>query len=413
MNLYKHQSKIVEEDKKWCLLGLGCGSGKTRTALALAEGDTIVICEKQQREDKTWERELEKCGKELQLTVISKEDFRLNKFEPRMYDTVILDEATWAMGVRSTERQKNYKKFPDTSKIFTKMRAFINIVKPKRFYMLTATIQKTPLTVFAGAVLLNKISFNDYHKFREKYYFKLPMNKWVDIYKVKQGTEKELAKFTQSLGYVGCLNDYFDVPDQTYVTKKVDLTADQKRCLKDVLLDYPEPTVQNAKRHQVENGILIGNEFLETVEVKDNKIDVVKNYAVEFPQMIVVAKWTSQINKLKKEFPEAYVLNGQTKNRDELFEKLRKKDKYILIVQAGISKGWELKKCPAIVFLSNDYKWEDFHQMHGRVQRADHIKKNIYINVVTSYNKSMDNRVLKALEIGDDFNDALYSDNNK
>ena len=41
------------------------GTGKTRTALCLAEGNTLVICPKQQREDKTWERENEKWETEV------------------------------------------------------------------------------------------------------------------------------------------------------------------------------------------------------------------------------------------------------------------------------------------------------------------------------------------------------------
>ena len=406
---YKHQDKVITDNLLWCGLWWGCGSGKTRVALQLAEGDTLVICEKQQREDRTWENELEEIQKELQLTVISKEDFRLDKFEYRKYNTVILDEATWAMGVRPTERQKNYQKFPDTSKVFIKLKKFLEDIKPKRFYPVTATITKTPLTVFAAGVLLGKMKFSDYHKFREKFYFELPMNRWTPVYSVKKypGIEQDIASIVNKLGYTGTLSDWNDVPDQTYVTKKVDLTVDQKRYLKDIILDYPDKVSQNGKRHQIENGVMIGNEYAADIYIKDNKIEAVKDYALQFDTMIVVAKWTSHIKKLKEEFPGAYVLNGQTKDRGELMKTLREKDKYILIVQAGISKGWELPKCEAVVFVSNDYKWEDYNQMQGRVQRANNIKKNVYINIVTNYKDSMDQRVLKTLERGDDFNDAL------
>jgi len=384
-------------------------SGKTRIALALAEGDTLVICEKQQREDCTWENELGKMGKELNLTVISKEDFRLNKFQYKRYETVILDEATWAMGVRSSEVQKKNIKYPGTSKIFLKLRDFLEETKPKRFYPITATIIKTPLTVFAAGVLLNRIKFSKYHEFREKFYFKLPMNKWTDIYAVKnyEGIEIDIANIVNKLGYTGSLKDWNDVPDQTYISKNVELTSEQKEYLKDVVVDYPDKSTQNGKRHQIENGVLLGDEFSSDITIADNKIEAVRDYTLQFDTMIVVAKWTKHIEKLKKEFPEAYVLNGQTKDRNELMKSLREKDKYMLIVQAGISKGWELPKCEAVVFVSNDYKWEDYNQMQGRVQRANNIKKNVYINIMTNYANSMDQRVFKTLERGDDFNDAL------
>jgi hypothetical protein len=409
--LYQHQKDIINEDKKKTGLWLGCGSGKTRIALQLAEGDTLVICEKQQREDKTWENELEKIGKELQLTVISKDDFRLDKFEYRKYDTVILDEATWAMGVRPSEIQRKRIKYPDTSKVFLKLKEFLEDIKPKRFYPVTATIVKTPLTVFAAGVLLNRISFDKYNEFRDKFYFKLPMNKWTDIYAVKKyyGIEDDVAKIVNKLGYTGTLSDWNDVPEQTYVTKKVDLTESQKRHLKDMVLDYPEKATQNGKRHQIENGVLLGDEYTEDIYIKDNKVEAIRDYAIQFNTMIVVVKWTSHIKKLKEDFPDAYVLNGQTKNRGELMKSLKEKDKYILIVQAGISKGWELPKCQAVIFVSNDYKWEDYNQMQGRVQRGNNIKKNVYINILTNYKDSMDQRVLKALERGDDFNEKLYT----
>jgi len=80
--LYEHQKKIIEADKHKCGLFLGTGASKTRTALELAEGKTLVICPKQQREDKTWERENEKWGTKVDLKVISKEDLR------KMWDTL-------------------------------------------------------------------------------------------------------------------------------------------------------------------------------------------------------------------------------------------------------------------------------------------------------------------------------------
>lgn len=407
MQLYNHQKEIINEDKKKVGLFLGCGSGKTRIALSLAEGDTLIICEKQQREDRTWENELEQMGIEKQITVISKDDFRLNKFEYRRYDTVILDEATWAMGVRSTEKQKNYKKYPDTSATFLKMKAFLEDIKPKRFYPITATVTKTPLTVFATAVLLGAVDFDKYYKFRDIYYFQLPMKKFTPIFSIKKGNEDRLAKFVKTLGYTGKLSDWKDVPDQTYITKKVDLTSEQKDYLRTELLNYETPSAKNAKRHQIENGVFLGNEFVKDIYIKDNKIEIIKDYNLQFDTIIVVAKWTKQIEKIKEAIPDAYVLNGKTKNRSELIKGLKQKDKYTLIVQAGISKGWELPKCEAVVFASNDYKWEDYNQMHGRIQRASNIKKNVYINLVSDYPESVDQRVLKSLKQGDDFNDAL------
>jgi len=74
--LYEHQKKIIQEDKKRTGIFQGTGSGKTRSALELARGSTLVVCPKQQKLDKTWERNSIKFGIVLDLTVISKEKFK-------------------------------------------------------------------------------------------------------------------------------------------------------------------------------------------------------------------------------------------------------------------------------------------------------------------------------------------------
>ena len=90
--LYDHQTKIINENKLKCGLFLGTGASKTRTALELAEGNTLVICPKQQREDKTWERENKKWETGVDLKVISKEDIRKMWDDLPHFQTVIIDE---------------------------------------------------------------------------------------------------------------------------------------------------------------------------------------------------------------------------------------------------------------------------------------------------------------------------------
>ena len=72
--LYDHQKRIIAENKLKCGLFLGTGSSKTRTALTMAEGKTLVICPKQQRDEQMWQRENNKWQTNVDLTVISKAD---------------------------------------------------------------------------------------------------------------------------------------------------------------------------------------------------------------------------------------------------------------------------------------------------------------------------------------------------
>jgi len=430
MQLYNHQQEIIDKNPFYTGLWLGCGSGKTRIALALATGKTLVICLKTQRDDKNWQTELLKMNKTLDLTVISDDDFlRIHK-DIGYYDTVIVDEATKCLGVSTNDKFVKKVRTVKSSKRFEYLVALIEKKKPDRVYLVTATVTKTPLCIWASGVILGKWSMDTFWRFRDKFYFELPMQKRVPIYSAKKTPElkEELINLSKSMGYTGRLEDWNDVPKQTYKDEYLELTNEQKALIKDLHLEYPDPATLNLKRNQIENGILKGDKFgyTPTLEVKDKKIPRLLDYAVEFPQMVVFAKFTKQIEKienaLKKEGYEVYLLTGKTKDRGEMLNTIRSKKEYILIVQTGISKGWELKNCPVIIFASRDHKWEDYNQALGRIQRGDNIKKNLYINLMVKYDHivsgkggqnidkgSMDIAIGKSLSEGEDFNDKLYA----
>lgn len=414
-NLYNHQKEIVKEDPKKTGLWLGTGSGKTRTALALAKGKTLVICPKTQRDDKNWEREVEEMGIDLDLTVISKETFRRDVDKlPRNFNTIIVDEAHTCLGVTPNEKWVNKQPVPKASQLFEALRKFTAVCKPERIYLVTATIMKSPFTVWAAGVILGKWTMLSFRKFRDRFYIELPMPGYIKVFAPKKDEfhKQRLAKLKNDLGYSGRLQDYFDVPDQTYHNEYIELTTEQKEAIKEVKLDYPEPIVQVGKRHQVENGVLKGDEYTEERTFKNNKIEKLIEYAYEFPKMIVFAKFTQQIEESKKALEEegfeVYVMTGKTKDRGELLSSLKNKRKYIFIVQAQVSAGWELPECPVMIFLSRTYSWVDYSQAQGRILRANGLKKNLYVNIIVK--NGVDEAVHKSLEVKQDFDEKSYAE---
>lgn len=132
--LYKHQETIIKENKLKCGLFLGTGASKTRTALELAEGKTLVICPKQQREDKTWERENKKWETKVALKVISKEDIRKMWDTLPQYTTVIIDECVSSeTEVLTEDGFKHFDKLNKTEKIAQWDEGEISFVKPLRY----------------------------------------------------------------------------------------------------------------------------------------------------------------------------------------------------------------------------------------------------------------------------------------
>lgn len=424
MNQFEHQAKIIAEDK--CIVGLflGTGTGKTRIALALAEGTTNVFAPKTQRDDGNWERELVEMAIEKDLHVYSKETVRAVGAAIPSCETLVIDEAHRFLGVSPNTRQHKGKRILKTSQLFEALESYIDRVKPKRLYLCTASILRSPMTVWAAGKLLGRLDVvGDFYTFRDHFYVQLPMESFTPIYAPnrKDSVKDELVAMVRKLGYVGRLSDFFDVPKDTWKTDLIDLTKKQQDRIKQLFLDYPDSFTRNQKVHQVENGHLIGTKFKATEIFDDGKMEKILEYADEFPRLVVFAKYTVQIEQieaaLRKAGKKVLCLTGDTKSRGELFTAARTMPECVFICQSQISDGWELKEYPVMIFASRTNSFVDFDQGMGRIQRADNIKKNLYIKLIsrpiTKKGRQtiggVDVAIDKSLEQGQDFNERLYA----
>lgn len=408
--LYKHQKEVIDNDSKKTGLWWGTGSGKTFVALSLARGKTLVICPKTQKEDQNWEREVSKMNGTVDLTTISKETFRRDWAILPPFDTVIIDEAETCLGVMPTTRQRKRQTIPKASQLFEAVEAFLYKYPPARLYLATATITRSPMTVWAAGKLLGKDW--DYYKWREVFYVRLPMpGREVWSPRSTEECKNKLAAAVQSIGYVGRLEDWFDVPEQTFRTDWVDLTAAQTKRIAEAKIEFPDPIVAIGKRHQIENGCLNGDEYTPSELIASGKDERILKYAEEFPRLIIFAKFTQQINHyndiLTKKGYTVHLLTGATKNRDTLFTTLKQSAQAVLIVQSNISAGWEWAACGTIVFASRTYNVADYIQGQGRIQRTNAIKKNLYINLIAK--NGIDKAVHDCLENKSDFNERIYT----
>lgn len=409
MELFAHQEKIINEDPLVCGLWLGTGSGKTLIALRLAYGKTLVIAPKTQREDMNWERELKKNNIDLDLTVISKEEFRkVHSTLPR-FDTVIGEEAHTLLGVTPNIRWKNKQPIPKTSQLFETLDSFIKKTKPGRVYLCTATIIKNPMTVWGASKILG---YNyDFYQWRNIFYTRLSIpGREIWVPKKDNETKERLAKIVRKIGYTGRLEDYFDVPDQTFKTIYLELNKEQKARIKTLPLEYPDPIVLIGKRHQVENGVLSGDEYSEPEVYNNDKLEKIVELSEEFPRMIIFAKYRSQIEqialRMKKEDKKIFVLTGDTKDRGKLILEAKNTQEYVFVAQAQISAGWELPECPVMIFASMTYSYVDYAQGIGRILRVNNLKKNLYIHLITK--GGVDEAVYKCIMNKQDFDEKIY-----
>ena len=424
INLYKHQRDIIDADPKKTGLFLGTGSGKTRVALMLSKGRTLVICPKTQKEDRNWEREEKNILMHTQpqyrrgetpatlksrVVVMSKEEFRRDAQSLERFETVIVDEAHTCLGVTPNIRYRNKQPIPKASQLYEALEAYLARTKPTRLYVCTATIVKSPMTVWAAAHLLGRQI--NWYDFRNEFYLRLPMpGREVFVPKKDSKSKDALAALVREIGYVGRLEDFFDVPSQSFITRHVELTEQQRKKIAEAPLLWPEPIVRLGKINQIENGILSGDEFSPPEYFTNQKIERLIDYAAEFPRMIVVARYRAQIEQiasaLADQVKHIYKLTGDTPDRGKMLAEVIQDDEYVLIVQAQMGAGWELPDCPVMIFASRTYSHVDHEQAIGRIHRANALKKNLYINLVAR--SEVDMAVDECLKQKKDFQERVY-----
>lgn len=409
MKLYNHQQIIVDEDKKKALLALGCGTGKTLTALSLAEGFTVIIAPKTTVEDRTWEKNLAlldnpKCS----ILVISKETFRRDHKGVPKCTTLILDEVHTQAGLNPTTCYRKKVEIPKASQTFEAVMEYINRVQPERVYPVSATPTRTPMCVLAIAWMLG-IKWN-YYDFRSTFYTQVRMGQ-RNIWMVRkdQGTKDRLGRAVQKLGYTGRMSDYFDVPQQTFIVKKVPLTKSQEDRLKTISLEFPDPLVLVGKRHQIENGVLKGDEFTQSETFETGKLEAIGDLMSEYPKVLVFAKYTEQIELIKKYVEDqgvpVFTLTGATKDRGELLTKAESLPECVVVAQASISAGYELPSFRCTIYASQDYSHTNKEQSQWRTLRANNLDKNLYVYLLSG---KVDNGVYEALENKSDFHEAIF-----
>jgi hypothetical protein len=385
----------------------------------LAEGEVLVICPKQQREDETWQRENVKWGTNKNLTVISKEDLRKNWEKLPHYDTVIIDECHNNLGVLPTYIQRKNVQYPKTSQIFEATQKFLEKHPPKRLYLLSATPIPKPMSMWAVGVLFGQKW--DFSQFRMTYYKEIRMGgmRRIWIPRMDEDTKQRLADLVQKFGYTGCLNDFFDVPEQTHKVVEIEPSVEQKKAIVEITFAEADPLVRRARLRTIENGVLYGKQIEavggktdkmtnQTKIFKSHKIDYILERALEFPKLLIFANYTAQIEEIAKalrlEGYEVSTLTGQTKDRSFIRKVNDSKDPHIIIAQSSISSGYELPSFPCVIYASKSWRFVDYEQSLGRVLRSNHLKKNLYIHLVV---KGCDMDCHKAIMSGVDFQEKL------
>lgn len=399
MELYKHQKKIVELNPERHLLAHGLGSGKTITSLALAKQNnacSLVICPKPVR--KKWNKAMVDMG--VNGEVITREQFR--KLAPKLYggkfQALIIDEAHYGFSNQKSQLAK-------------KTMWFIKEWNIKYIWLLTGTpYTSSPFSVYGLALLLgHKWNYFDFRGrfFREQWFGSRSV--WVP--RTDEGAREELARCVRLIGSVVRLDECVDVPDQIVEVETFDKNKEQEHAESLVLADESNPLVRTTKYHQIASGVQIGTEFTGDLYYDCEKNDRIMEYAEENPKLIVFSRYNIHLNRLfemltAKGIPCA-IVNGKTDDKEEIFDEAERSERFVLLINASCSVGYELPSFDTVIFASLSYSFVDYTQAMGRVLRINALKKNLYIVMVTE--GSVDEAVWLSIQNKQDFNDTIFS----
>jgi superfamily II DNA or RNA helicase len=406
MELYQHQQRIVNlNPNKVCLIW-ETGTGKSFAGIELANSkghDALYIVPKGLK--KKWQRDLSTYS-QVSPHLMTKEEFRKDFANIPRYNTIVVDEAHYFFGK------------PKTTQMARALHLYIKQYQPENIYLLTATVYRSnPMDVFYMLKLLGREpSYGDFQSrfFNQQYMYGRVFN----VPRTGPNVAKELAQYAKSAADVVALDECVDVPEQQFLTEYIELHRDQKKAIRKMQLEYPEPIQQYTQEHRICGGTRAVDEYSDDDPlVKSLKTDRLIELAEENKKMIVVCRYNDEIymlydilkNKLDR---PVRVINGDVvgDERQDILDYLNKEDEYILLVNAAVSEGWELD-CAFMVFYSYSFSLKDYVQMIGRIKRINNLHKNVYISLVVE--NTIDEAVYKNIvEKKMDFHLEIYAKEN-
>ena len=210
------------------------------------------------------------------------------------------------------------------------------------------------------------------------------------------------------------LDDCTDLPEQTFITRDVEMTPEQKKAYKDMLsklaTEYQggqilavNEAVKANKLIQICCGVAYGTDGTTVVIPSKPRMDVLKEIIDESEgKVIVFVPLTGALEAVATELRKDWaveVVHGETsKNeRDRIFSEFQKQaDPRVLVANAStMSHGLTLTAATTIVWYAPVHSNEVYEQACARVRRPGQTKTTVIVHLAGS---DIERRVYKRLQ---------------
>lgn len=393
--LFKHQIDFLKQNPNKSALVWSCGTAKSRTALEWSnlekDATTLVICPKALHTN--WYRESDKWR--ISVNVCTKEEFRRDWETLPKYHQVIVDE------VHNGFLTPHFK-----SQMSKALKKYIKKHKVPRVLLLSATVYtSSPWNIYNLAVLTGH-NWN-WQKFNNTFFDQVRMGfRMIPV--PKKGCEAKLAQLTKKIASVVDIHDCMDVPEQLHCEPEYfALTKEQQQAIKD---NYdPLPIVRYTAQHEIENGVLLANEFRATQRFVTDKNDRILELVEENPKIAIICRYNAQIDYLADALDgyNVYIIRGDVKDRDSVCLNAEKAKRAIVLIQADCAEGYQLPSFELCVFASMSYSYTKWEQICGRFLRMDRPSRTTFMYLLTE-GDSVDQGVYDAVKRKEDFKIELF-----
>jgi superfamily II DNA or RNA helicase len=231
-------------------------------------------------------------------------------------------------------------------------------------------------------------------------------NRFIPV--AKKGSEARLAVAVKKFCSVVDMKECIDVPEQYHAEPEYfALTKEQEKAIEN---NYdPLPTVRYTKQHEIEQGILLPNEFSQLQTFPADKNDRILTLVEENPKIALVCRYNAQIDFLKdmlKDY-DPLIIRGDVKDRHAVTVKAENSDRCVVLIQADCAEGYQLPSFSVCVFVSQSYSYVKFEQICGRFLRMDKPSRTTFMYLLTS-GDSIDKAVHVSILKKEDFNLQVY-----
>lgn len=376
--LYKHQQKFIEKNPDRAMLVWETGTGKTIAACEWIKKrhnmKILVACPKAIIEK--WKRDLKEWG--AKADVVSRDEIK--KIYLPKYQGIVLDEAQDFLSPAFTKQRSER-----TTVIYNYLRG----ITSAHVLLLTATpIRSTAWNCHTAGCFLGLLW--PVQAFRNKFFYMTDMFGRYH-YEPTKTWRKDIRPYLESISDIVLAKDVAEIPTQEHEVVKIPWTKKQEEELKK---QYLEPAAEFHERRRAEQS-----------EAKWAKL---KELLSGYRKVILVVYYRNQIEDYVDRIGQdraVFILHGGINNQDEVIEQAKASDDCIFIMQSSMGAGFDASEFSVMIFASMSFKYTDYIQSLGRINRINNLHKNKYIYLLGG---KTDQDVYDTILSGNDFNPHKY-----